>query len=506
MSAAVSFDPLVMQAHRSLEWRLTDPAAFGLTTASPLQRAICRIAEGLPLRELAKEPAVMRALGGAMPPRARPRELAILSGIRVAKSLIAACAAVHLSQTCDLSQLGPGEIPRIPVVSLTKDLGDVIFAHVLGRLRASPILQHLIAGEPTADSLMLRHPTGRLVELCVSAGARAGASLVARWLAGVIFDEFPRMVGGEEHVINWDDQRASSIERLLPSAQMIHIGSPWRPDGPAYDMVQDHWGKPTEDLVVIKAPGPDMNPVWWTPSRVEAAKRRPDTYRTECLGEFASAEESFLAADAVQRAIRPETAPEPGLTYVATMDPAMRSNAWTLGIFTRQGRRKRMVAAREWRGSRSEPLSPRQVFEEGIAPLCRTYGVTTVETDQYYIDALQDIARGFGLMLSQVSLSAQEKTERWQGIRARLEDGEVELVDAVRGDLVRLRKKITATGVHIVLPLTGDGRHCDFAPVVMLGIGRWLKDEEPTKKPADPEGKRMLDASMRRYARPREDD
>ena len=36
-----------------LERLLMSPAAFGLTTASPLQRAVCRIIDGLPLGDLA---------------------------------------------------------------------------------------------------------------------------------------------------------------------------------------------------------------------------------------------------------------------------------------------------------------------------------------------------------------------------------------------------------------------------------------------------------------------
>ncbi len=47
----------------SLEDLLTDESAFGLTTASPLQRAICRIAEGSPLGILAHDDAVWRAMG-----------------------------------------------------------------------------------------------------------------------------------------------------------------------------------------------------------------------------------------------------------------------------------------------------------------------------------------------------------------------------------------------------------------------------------------------------------
>ncbi len=67
-------------ASYTLERLLTHPSAFGLLTASPLQRAICRIADGLPLGELAEHPDVMAAIGGvASVPASRPLELLIHS-------------------------------------------------------------------------------------------------------------------------------------------------------------------------------------------------------------------------------------------------------------------------------------------------------------------------------------------------------------------------------------------------------------------------------------------
>src|SRR5438552_3658153 len=46
-----------------LERLLMSPAAFGLTTASSLQRAVCRIIDGLPLGELATCAEVRAAIG-----------------------------------------------------------------------------------------------------------------------------------------------------------------------------------------------------------------------------------------------------------------------------------------------------------------------------------------------------------------------------------------------------------------------------------------------------------
>ena len=170
-------------AGSSLEWKLTDPLAFGLTTASPLQRAICRVADGAPLGDLARDPTVIAAFGDARGlPRERPKEVVLLSGIRTAKSLTAACAAFHMAVTCDVGRLRHGEKPRVPVVSIQKDLADVIMDHLVGSVKASPLLRPFLIGDPTADTVVLRHPSGVPVEVKVTAGARAGSTLVA--LAG----------------------------------------------------------------------------------------------------------------------------------------------------------------------------------------------------------------------------------------------------------------------------------------------------------------------------------
>ena len=506
MSAALALpDFSAVLAHQPLEWYLTSQDAFGLTTASPLQKAICRVADGEPLGELAEDPTVRAALGGKLPPECKPREVTLLAGIRAAKSLLAASQAVKASQVCNVSKLGPGEVPRVSVVSLTKDLADVVFSHVVGRMQQSPVLRPLMVGEPSTDTVHVRHPTGRVVQIKVVAGSRAGSSLVARWSAGCIFDEFPRMVGDSDGVVNWDDSRDAVLLRLLPGAQLWHIGSPWAPFGPAYELFSKYFGAPSSSMVVFKAPAHHMNPVHWTPERVEAAKAEPDVYRTDVMAEFATPEEALYSAEMLERAVRVECEPEVGHVYTAAMDPATRGNSWTFGIFTRTGRRKRMVQALQETGSRDNPLSPREVFRSTIAPLCRRFGVTRIETDQYYVDALQDIAREFGLYLDQHTLTDREKTERYLALKTKLDEGELEFPPNVKADLQRLRKRVTQAGVQIVLPLTADGRHCDFAPTMMLGFGRYLRDAEPAddKKPMDPEAVRMLKAAEERFGRKR---
>lgn len=498
-------------AQSSLEWKLTDPLAFALP-ASPLQRAVARIADGRPLGELARDASVIRALGDVDAcPALQPRELTILSGIRTGKSLLAACLAVHWALSCDVSRLREGEIPRVSVVSLKKDLADVVLNHVVGSTQSSPLFRRLLIGDPDGEGIVLRHPTGRPVEIKVVAGSRAGSSLVSRWSAGCIFDEFPRMTGADDAVVNWDDSRQAVLLRLLPGSQLVHIGSPWAPYGPAYELVTERWGKPSANHVVVRAPAWDMNPGYWTSARVEEAKRAdPDAYRTDVLAEFASPEESLFSAESIDRAMRRAPVvvpPKPGNTYYAAMDPATRGNGWTMAIATREGGRTIVVRVDEWMGTRNEPLDPAMVLGEAAAIL-GAYGVRTVHSDQVMGDALVALGRQVGLSVVQWRLQSRERAEKYLAIRTRMDLGEIELppVQRLRTDLLHLRKRVTPGGMDIQLPQTSDGRHCDYAPTLMLVLSRVLPEPQRQEKRAeDNETALMRQKMIERFCRPKEE-
>jgi hypothetical protein len=185
----------------------------------------------------------------------RPREVTVVASIRSAKTMLAAAAAIRATQVVACEHLKAGEIPRVSILSLDLDLAQVAHSHLAGSIMASPVLRELLVDEPRADSLMLRHPSGRPIEICTVAGKRAGSSLISRWMAGVIVDEAPRMAGEGDAAVNFDETRRVVLGRMLPGAQLIAIGSPWAPFGPVFEQVQESWKKPTAARVVVRAPG-----------------------------------------------------------------------------------------------------------------------------------------------------------------------------------------------------------------------------------------------------------
>lgn len=483
---------------------LCSPKYFGLTTATPLQVAICYALDGLPLpQHLAEHPDVKAAFGPLGYPRGKPVELDILSAIRSGKSLLVAALAFRWSQSCDLSRLRQGEPSRVSVVSVAKDNANVVFSHMLAAIGSSDALKRLLVEPPGSDSLLLRHPTGRHVEVKVVAGARAGSTLVSRWSAGCIFDEYTRMVGNEEGVVNYEDQRAAVLGRLLPGAQIASIGSPYASVGPAHDRYVTHWGKASEAVCIVKAPGWAMNPLFWTPDRCEKLKRdAPDVYKTDCAAEFSSADDAFFTAEEVRRCTTTDPRPVPHdvrISYVAAMDPATRGNAWTLVVVGHDGSKFVVADFVQWVGSRSEPLSPEGVLHD-IADRIKPFGLHGVLSDQAMADALRDHSARTGLSISPTSITASKRMQLYQNVKLRLQAGEMDIPNdrLFQADLMRVRRRASAGGATVVLPETGDGRHCDYAPSLVLAMSRWLPIEvEPPEVTEAERIKRELEKSRR---------
>jgi hypothetical protein len=497
-------------ASRGLEWLLTDSLGFGIATATPVQRAACRIREGKPLCELARHPDVINAFGGseaiAQLPSERgyiPVEVCEVASPRTAKTIRAVASAILATQTVDVSRLGHGEVPRVSIVSLKLDVAHVPFKILVGTVEKSPFLRSLLVGKPTKDTALFRHPSGKSVEVACVAGAKAGAGLISRWSAGVIFDEAPRMQGQEDGIVNLDDARSAVLDRLLPGAQVQYVGSPWAPFGPVYGMVQESHGKPSPELVVLRTTGPAGNPSHWTPEFCERLRRQDENaWRVGVLGEFVDAESAVFTAAELERCavLEGDIPPNPLWSYVAVMDPATRGNAWALIVLGNAGNgRLAVVKARQWIGSGGSPLSPEKTLREVLEEI-RPYGLSAVHSDQWSADALIDLARNIGLAVLIHTMTGPAKVDAFDSLVTYVRDCRIDLPKGlVVRDLLSVRKKVTQSGMAIEYPKTADGRHADLAAALALGVLRPMAD--PRKAPDAPSEKDYATARKAELAR-----
>jgi len=476
----------------STEALLTSPLGFGLDKATPVQRARCRIGDGEPLRELRTHPDVVAMCGGADAVERLPSERGIatavivdLSSVRSAKTMIACCRAARATQIVSIGPLKRGEVPRLSFASLKLERTRVPFRMLSALYRESPAFRPLLVGEPTADTLTVRHPSNWPIEIACVAGGRAAGGFVSDWSAGLAADEAPRMVGREEGVTNLDDMLSAIRARLLPGAQIQLIGSPWAPMGPVYELAMEHFGRPSEAIVVLRSNGPQNNPEHFTPEFCEKLQEAdPVAYQCDVLGEFADPESGLLSPIAVRRNTREtplELPPEGDAMYVGYADLAdvtTTGNAATLGILEVIPSRNdeddsasckfRVVIARQWRGVGIETCL------KDMAGICGRYGVRAIGADRYAGAANAALARRFGLTLDIEKTTAAGNLEAFTNLATIIHTDRLELPPdrVVRGDLLSVRKRATQSGYSIVLPKTADGRHADFAPALAGAVRR----------------------------------
>lgn len=464
----------------NLESLLTHPEGFGLTGASIPQRAICRVMTGVPLAEYATHPDVVAMLGG-------PEAVARLDGapapdmcllgaaVRCAKSTIVAAKAVRNAYLGDCTGLAPGEIPRVPIVSVDLDKAQETFSKITGAVLNSPRLIGLLVKPPTKDSILIRNRSGRPVEIKMAAGSVAGRTLVSRWLLGIIFDEAPRMQGQEDGVINLDDALSAVVARMRPGAQIDLVGSLWAPRGKVFELITHRFGKPGPDLVVMVANGPQLRPELYTPEYCERIRKTDDrAYEADVMSHFADPETVLIPSVEITAATRADEGlrATPYMAYIAVIDPATRGNGWTLIVIgTKPQGGYELVLAREWIGSRSAPLKGSQVLP-AIGAALEPYGVDAVHTDQAGYDHLVDIAELVHVSF-ELRLVTRDDDVACKRLPALFTERRLTLPDVkqLRADLIALKRRPKQGGGSApVLPKTADGRHCDYGAAVLLAM------------------------------------
>lgn len=530
----------------SLESIFTSAKLFGVTTATPVQRAKCRMVAGEPLGELGQDPDVLEMCGGMPPPPGdRPAEFLDISAIRVGKSLFAAAFIVWLSQTVDLRGTTPSDIVRIFVVALKLEGTDAVMTHLVTNLLNKPALRGLLVDDPkdiTVRSardygLRLKHPSGKVIEVKCIPLDRAGGSGLSVYCAGVVVDEYPRMIGASDGVRNVEHFHDGVVGRLLPGAIYLATGSPWQPYGPAYDAVQKHFGKPTHDLVVLRTSG-KANPKEWTPKKVERLKRtNPRAYKTDYLAHFADGEETVFPGQAIEDAVaRPNVSgAEYGRPAIFADPSALRHDFWAamvggwahpvaatedlyeveqLGEVVTEGRGQVVPGRNGWvrilEDDLGNPIPKRdgsfarpwfEVYEivswnkasgargldlvQAVGNLGRKYGCEEFHWDGYEQLMLADLVRQQGLRpIVHTWSGANRKTEAVDHLRTLLIERRVNLPphDLLKQELLRFRSRATAGGnfQYVVSGGAGHGDHASCLTLAMRADLDGYVDRSPT--------------------------
>jgi len=213
---------------------------------------------------------------------------------------------------------------------------------------------------------------------------------------------------------DYEVQRAVSFaQSQFPRAKQFIISTPYTEEGLLYE----YWKAGTagrhidpedrleyEDALVIQSSTAAMeNPVITRKKLQKLKNQDPDAFIRESLCRFVSAISGFFAVELVERATkghgkgRTRSQNEAqGLRplYVAAMDPAFRHDSFAFAIFHMDpdGTVVQDIL-KTWTpdSKRGERLDPATIIDE-IAHLTKEWGISVVYSDQYQLEALQQLA------------------------------------------------------------------------------------------------------------------
>ena len=251
-------------------------------------------------------------------------------------------------------------------------------------------------------------------------------------------------------------------------------------------------------------------PTWIAnPTLAEADTHREEPDYLTWSREYAAiphngAESSLFSQEMIEAACkgRPIEIPYvPGQLYVAAMDPATRSDSWTLAIATSRRvnwgsqQKHSVVLAEEWKSKGKIPLDPDYVLSQVAVALAR-YRLKSVWQDQWSADAMRALAARRGIDILIEATSGPSKVVMFEGLKNLMNEGAIDLPNKapLKADLGNVRKWVSKTGgPSIELPRT-EGRHCDFAPSIALAVQKcaWVNrncaQEVPHTRPGGYQG------------------
>lgn len=239
-----------------------------------------------------------------------------------------------------------------------------------------------------------------------------------------------------------------------------------------------------EGVLVVHAPTAAMqNPRFSGPhGRKRLArlqKRDPEAFVRESLAQFVDSVSGFLNPELLRaaqttgiverpRMPRPNHPEDPSPFYIAAMDPAFRHDHFAFTVM-HHSLEDGIVQDyfEEWIPEPNVPLNPSEVLAQ-IKLVLDRYGITTVYSDQYQLEALQQLALNLNFTIQGVDFTAASKAKIYGSLKQLVNQKRIKLLDVkpVYDQLVVLEKKLTQTGtVQISAP---PGKYDDAAAATAL--------------------------------------
>lgn len=378
------------------------------------------------------------------------------------------------------AEAGKGEILMIPIVAPGEQSGAIAYGYISEYFLQNLLLRQMLAEPPREAQIRLTNGVRIKIFTCVPRALR-GWSFPAAIMDEVAFYR-------QEASNDADREVEVAIERgqvSFPHPKMLLISTPYAKTGLLYDNYVRYFGHEDAEVLVWQAPTSLMNP---SISAAKLAKRRrADASRAsrEYDANFLDDVTSFFPPELLEAATvegRRELPPQPGIRYVAAVDPSggTGADAFTLAIVHAEHRDGRpfMVqdVMRGWNSPRGEKLALDGTVAEIAAVLAR-YGLYRVVGDRYAGEWPTQEFRKHAVAYEQADRdksAAYIETEPW------VTTGSIELLD--HPELLReaglLEKRLRAGGKKALIDHP-RGAHDDHPNALALAVSELAKSLAP---------------------------
>jgi hypothetical protein len=324
---------------------------------------------------------------------------------------------------------------------------------------------------------------------------------------------------------DYEVQRAVAYSQLqFPYAKMFMPTTPWAEQGIAWEAFKagtkgrklqcdsckkksaficehplDQRERYTDTLVVhaSTAAMQSLDAVLRDPAKarkrlVEIRRDDPDAFPRESLAQFLKSVSGWLNGANVERAIdlgtyQREKETEKPVSYVACIDPAFRKDSFAMTIGHHDAKLGIVQDfVHYWEPQPGIPLKPGVVLDE-MKTFLDAFGISTVYSDQYQLESLQQLALDRGFTINGYDFTGSSKSKICGSFKVVLDNNRLRLLehDLQKDQLQKLQRQVLQSGqVRIAAP---PGQHDDLAMVLILmaRIVMWLIGEEQAQ-PAKP--------------------
>ena len=284
------------------------------------------------------------------------------------------------------------------------------------------------------------------------------------------------------------------MSQFSPYAKRIKLSTAYTESGLLWSDVQigthaRHLNDPAQRAanqfkLVLHGPSPVLNnPTITKVFLNEKRAKDPEAFDREIGSKFSKSVAGYLSPALVKRAIDigiTKRDPQPGIYYVAAIDPAFKHDAFPLciGHLGHQGEFIQDVLV-SWRGSHDQPLDPSLILPLVGAELSR-YRITNVMSDQYHLESLQSLAQDNDFLIEPFVLTAKVKNTIWRDTLTLLNQDKMRLLDhdELHRELLSLERLITANKTERI-----QGKRDDHAIVTAMCAHRALQFGLPAPVP-----------------------